>query len=194
LQKPRSLRHKDYSLSTKQKGHRKINSLCPFVFADLKTYWGRPPLVFLPLGTGVLPPPGGTALMFNGGSPIAFLIVAGSGIPGVGVRPGFTPFLISSGPGMPGVGVVPFGKAAAFAGMPGTLLTGSGLPESPGGMFAGSSLIIFAFEVTEFELEFAFEVAFEPHAVSKAAANSDNVKILIINKPLVMCFKIAVPV
>ena len=115
-------------------------------------------------------------MMFSGGRPICFLIVAGSGMPGVGVRPGFTPFLIWSGPGIPGVGVVPLGRTTApLLGMPGTLLTGSGLPDRPGGIFAGSSFMTFAFVVTEagiLVLVLALG-ADEPQAIERNAAATD---------------------
>ena len=108
--------------------------------------------------------PGGAP--FTGGRPICFLSVAGSGMPGVGVKPGFIPRLISSALGMPGVGVVPFGKAAdPFAGMPGTPVTGKGLPDKPGGIFAGSSFTgAPAFAALADGAEFEFDVV-EPHAV-----------------------------
>jgi len=63
-------------------------------------------------------------LTFVGGSPICFLIVAGSGMPGVGVAPGLNGFFNSAGLGIPGVGVVPFGKGEMFAGMPGVFTPG----------------------------------------------------------------------
>jgi hypothetical protein len=123
--------------------------------------------------------------MFSGGRPICFLMVAGSGMPGVGVRPGLTPFLISSGPGIPGVGVFPTGNGPApLAGIPGTPFTGNGLPESPGGILAGSSLITFAFVETELGIEFMLEFGDDPHAQTNAAAASDKNIVLYIMKSL----------
>lgn len=117
--------------------------------------------------------------MFSGGIPIDFLIVAGSGIPGVGVRPGFNPFLSCSALGIPGVGVLPTGKTPPFDGIPGTPFTGNGLPESPGGMFAGSSFMTLALAATEFETEeFILEVADEPQAVMSKAAGNNKTKVL----------------
>jgi len=156
----------------------------PFVpFVANILYWGLPLLTFLDFGYGVLLVPGGTALILRGGMPICFRSVSGEGIPGVGVSPGFTPFLISSGPGMPGVGVVPFGNAAApLAGIPGTPFTGSGLPESPGGIFAGSSFIMFALVETELGTEVVEFAAGDPHADKRAAATSDKATVLVIKK------------
>jgi hypothetical protein len=117
----------------------------------------------------------------TGGRPICFLKVAGSGIPGVGVRPGFIPFFICSALGMPGVGVVPFGSAwAPLAGIPGTLVTGKGLPDRPGGIFAGSSFIGAALTALAAAAEFEFDGA-EPHAVDKAAHANKKIRNLYIN-------------
>ncbi len=121
--------------------------------------------------------------------PIAFLIVAGSGMPGVGVRPGLRPFFNSSALGIPGVGVVPFGTTAPFVGIPGISLPfiGSGLADKPGGIFAGSNLTAtFAFEdkvlVFPFEL---FETADEPHPVNIAAVpNNIAIDLIIKIEPL----------
>jgi len=137
--------------------------------------------VLLPFIVGGALFPTGLALMFSGGNPIDFLIVAGSGIPGVGVRPGLIPFFSCSALGIPGVGVLPTGNAPPFPGMPGTPLTGSGLPDNPGGMFAGSSFMIFALVTElEFELEFAFDDGAEPHAVARMAVGSNKTRILSI--------------
>ena len=67
---------------------------------------------------------------------ICFLSVAGSGIPGVGVAPGFTGFPMVFGSGMPGVGVDP--GVAELTAL--TLFTGTtGLADSPGGKLFGST-------------------------------------------------------
>jgi hypothetical protein len=137
--------------------------------------------------------PAGLAFILVGGIPIDFLIVAGSGIPGVGVWPGFIPFLSCSALGIPGVGVLPTGSTPPFAGMPGTPLTGSGLPDKPGGMFAGSSLIIFALLETELETELTLDVGDEPHADKRATTTKNKGKILNIYIGLLSIFKMAVP-
>jgi hypothetical protein len=130
--------------------------------------------------------PGGLALIFNGGNPICFLSVAGSGIPGVGVKPGFSPFLSCSALGMPGVGVFPTGNTPPFAGMPGTPFIGIGLPERPGGILAGSSFMTFAFDAPRFESEFALDVEEEPQADRTKAAASEKTKFLNIYYSLVI--------
>lgn len=89
-------------------------------------------------------------------------MVAGSGIPGVGVTPGLIPFFISAGLGIPGVGVAPLGKEVMFAGMPGVVLAegGTGLVESPGGILFGSTVpMMFVFELATL---FVFAGAPEP--------------------------------
>jgi len=95
------------------------------------------------------------------GSPICFRIVASSGIPGIGVLPGLKPFLNCSLDGMPGIGLLPKGTFA-FNEIPGGIVSegGSGLAESPGGIFAGSSLISLGARV--FALAFSFDDEFEP--------------------------------
>ena len=138
--------------------------------------------------------PGGLAFIFSGGIPIDFLIVAGSGIPGVGVRPGFIPFLSCSALGMPGVGVLPTGSTPPFAGMPGTPLTGSGLPDSPGGIFAGSSFMTLALVAIELETELTLEVGDEPHAAVRKAPAKNRTNVLdIFFRASLLIFKIAVP-
>jgi hypothetical protein len=73
---------------------------------------------------------------------ICFFIVAGSGIPGVGVGPFGSGFPSRSGGGIPGVGVVPLGSLLAFAGsgIPGVVFPdgATGDVESPSGIFLGS--------------------------------------------------------
>jgi hypothetical protein len=122
----------------------------------------------------------GTFALGFGGIPIAFLIVASSGIPGVGVNPGLRPFFICSALGMPGVDLPVIGTTVPLAGMPGigAPFTGSGLDDSPGGMFAGSSFIM-AFA---FVLEFELETADDPQADKSAAAASKIAVVLNIKK------------
>ena len=121
------------------------------------------------------------------GRPSCFRSVAGSGMPGVGVRPDLIPFFICSALGMPGVGVLPTGNTVPLAGMPGGILAdgGSGLVESPGGIFAGSILI--AMLALEFELEFAFDGTLDPQpAPAKTIIDPSKTAILlnILNSPL----------
>ena len=152
------------------------------------SYWGgRPPVLFLLfiIAGGLFP--GSWAFIFSGGKPIAFRNVAGSGIPGVGVNPGLSPFLSCSALGIPGVGVVPLGSVP-LAGKPGTPFIGIGLPDKPGGILAGSNLMMFAFEIGFDELEFAefsFDTAGEPHAVKMIDAASVKTTFLNIIKPLI---------
>jgi len=144
------------------------------------------------VGGGLFAP--GLAFILSGGRPIDLLMVAGSGIPGVGVRPGFIPFLSCSALGIPGVGVLPTGSTPPFAGIPGTPLTGSGLPDSPGGMFAGSSFITLALVAIALEAEFALDVGDEPHAeMRKAPANNRTHVLDIFFRASLSIFKIAVP-
>lgn len=86
---------------------------------------------------------GDGVLTFTEGFCIWRRSVAGSGIPGVGVAPGFIGFPNVFGSGIPGVGVAPFGITfiAPGAGMPGVELAdgGRGLAESPGGMLFAST-------------------------------------------------------
>ena len=124
--------------------------------------------------------PGGLAFIFKGGNPICLRSVAGSGIPGVGVIPGFMPFFNCSALGIPGVGVVPFGKTPPFAGKPGTPFIGIGLPDRPGGIFAGSSFMMFALVETESGIEFEFDAAGEPQAARAKAAIKDKPTVLSI--------------
>jgi hypothetical protein len=120
---------------------------------------------------------GTLALTFElfGERPICFRIVSGSGIPGVGVVPFFTPRFNSSGLGMPGVGVVPFCSGCPFTGMPGMGLpfTGSGLAESPGGMFAGSRTVVFTPPLARFELALLDVVPPQP---SERSAHTPMIK------------------
>ena len=133
-------------------------------------------------------------MILSGGKPIDFLIVAGSGIPGVGVRPGLIPFFSCSALGMPGVGVLPTGSTPPFAGMPGTPLTGSGLPDNPGGIFAGSSFMILALVAIALEAELALDVGDEPHAVIRKAPANNRTNVLdIFFRASLLTFKIAVP-
>ena len=104
------------------------------------------------------------------GIPICRRISSGEGIPGVGVTPGFIAFLRSASLGMPGVGVTPFGILAITAGIPGVdaFEVGNGLVESPGGIFAGSIVIIVF--VLVFALPFAeFAGTVPPQPKDKAA-------------------------
>ena len=109
-------------------------------------------------------------------------IVASSGIPGIGVVPGFFFFFSSASDGIPGIGVVPFGPA--FTGIPGVLgEIGTDFPESPGGLFAGSSFIseftvarVFAFALTD-----EFAGAAPPHAVMNDMATATVDKIRVLN-------------
>lgn len=116
------------------------------------------------------------------GRPICRRSVSGSGIPGVGVAPGFIGFPSVFGSGMPGVGVPPFGAIATWfaAGIPGVELAegGSGLVESPGGMLA-------AFTVT---LTFVFAAVFEFGAVvlQADAATEAQIKASINLEDIVM--------
>jgi hypothetical protein len=78
-------------------------------------------------------------------------MVSGSGIPGVGVAPGFIILFASFGSGIPGVGVAPFGSAltAFAAGIPG-VDSGPGTmgdPENSGGTGAELELAaVFEFD------------------------------------------------
>jgi hypothetical protein len=94
---------------------------------------GLPPVRFLFIIIGTPLP--GRAFTFVGCVPICRLIVAGSGMPGVGVAPGLTPFLILAASGIPGVGV-PFGEGAAVAGALGVGVVEGGTREGTGVTFA----------------------------------------------------------
>jgi len=121
------------------------------------TYCGLPGFFFIIMGV---------SLFTGGGGALTFWSwfiwrrsVAGSGMPGVGVTPGFKPFFSSTGLGIPGVGVAPFGRAVTFAGMPGVLFPDgwTGLVEIPGGILFGSTLtFVFVFAV------FAFAARLDP--------------------------------
>jgi hypothetical protein len=78
--------------------------------------------------------------------------------------------------------------------MTGTPLTGSGLPDSPGGIFAGSSFITLALLGTALETELTLDVGDEPHAdISKAPANNRTNVLDIFFRASLSTFKIAVP-
>src|SRR4051812_18969248 len=103
-------------------------------------------------------------------------------MPGVGTLPGLKPFLSCSALGMPGVNL-PDGGTVALTEIPGGMfpLSGTGFPERPGGMFAGSSLISLAVLEFEFELTFTFSVAFEPLHAAVARAILIIIPVLIIS-------------
>lgn len=87
---------------------------------------------------------GGGLLTLPLGCAICRRIVSVSGIPGVGVAPGFIGLFISFGSGIPGVGVAPLGAAfiaCPGGGMPGVVFAegGIGLVESPGGKLLEST-------------------------------------------------------
>ena len=132
-------------------------------------------------------------MTFAGGSPICFLIVAGSGMPGVGFGPGLNGFFNSASLGIPGVGLVPFGNGVTFADMPGAFADGvTEFVENPGGIFAGS-IFTAIFEFT-FALLFALLAGAPPHPIAtNAETNNDNTKTFlnIISNPYL---NIAVPV
>ena len=114
------------------------------------------------------------------GRPIAFRIDSGSGMPGVGVAPFLTPFFNSSGLGIPGVGVVPFGNGWPLVGMPGMglPLMGSGLPDNPGGIFAGSNTVVFTPMLPELAVFAPFSP--QPNASSEPATKKEPKICLII--------------
>lgn len=88
---------------------------------------------------------------------ICRFIVSGSGIPGVGVAPGFAGLPSVFGSGIPGVGVAPFGTAfTAFpgAGIPGVVFVdgGNGLGASPAGiLFVSVVTLTFEFATLTFD-------------------------------------------
>lgn len=95
-------------------------------------------------------------------------IVSASGIPGVGVTPGFIGFPAFFGSGMPGVGVAPLGTFTAFAaGMPGVEFDVGeiGLAERPGGRLL-ASILTNPFEFVGLFALFAVELAVGPQAVT----------------------------
>jgi hypothetical protein len=154
-------------------------------------------LTFLRLGSPVFDVGGGTGFRF---APlvvccICLRMVSGSGIPGVGVAPGFSGFPSVFGSGMPGVGVVPFATfALPGAGIPGVEFpVGTiGLAESPGGrLFASTACIVFRFAL-EFAV-FEFVPASPPQAAARAVhAATADIKNLFINDSL-KHLNIAVP-
>ena len=84
---------------------------------------------------------------------------SGDGIPGVGVAPGFFGLFSSASLGIPGIGVAPRGSAVTVGGIPAAefVVIGTGLPDSPGGIFAGS---IFTAVLTTTLLAFALFALF----------------------------------
>src|SRR5687767_13374287 len=111
-------------------------------------------------------------------------MVSSSGIPGVGVVPGFFFFFSSDSLGMPGIGPVGFGNAAPLAEIPGmSPVTGTGLPERPGGMFAGSSFTspLLTGRLSALVAVVEFVDAVPPHAPTNAVETARNrtLKILI---------------
>lgn len=106
--------------------------------------------------------------------PICFRIVASSGIPGIGVLPGVKPFLNCSLVGIPGMGLLPIGIFTAFTEIPGGKFaeSGSRFAESPGGIFAGSSLISPLAMELEFELVFDGPLEPQPKPVKMTAKPS----------------------
>lgn len=120
------------------------------------------------------PSPGGGGGMFalDDRCCICRFIVAASGIPGVGVAPGFAGFPSVLGSGIPGVGVAPLGTAfTAFpgAGIPGVVFVdgGSGLGASPAGiLFVFVTTLTFEFEPLKFE-ELLFDSIEDPHPDSQ---------------------------
>ena len=101
--------------------------------------------------------------------------VSGSGIPGVGVAPGFIFRFANLGSGIPGVGVAPFGRAVTpFAEIPGVVFADGGIGdmENSGGMFA-------LFVETAFTLTFTLVCGAVPHAKIKqeiaSKINSENI-------------------
>lgn len=110
-------------------------------------------------------------------------MVAGSGIPGVGVTPGFTILFAAFGSGMPGVGVTPLGMAFTTfegGGIPGVVLVlGTiGLAERPGGrLFASSCLKPLVLFAAAFAFDALFESAADSHPrVIKVKAKKKKIK------------------
>jgi hypothetical protein len=103
---------------------------------------------------------GGTSFGFSGRACCCLRSVSSSGIPGVGVPPGFGVLPIALAGGIPGAGFAPVGSTleAFTGGMPGVVLDegGTGLVENPGGRSGGFVL------TAALEFEFALPGA-PPH-------------------------------
>lgn len=141
------------------------------------------------------PATGGGIFAFELSPCICLFNVAGSGMPGVGVGPGFIGLFNVAGSGMPGVGVAPFGTAVALAGIPGVeSVEGTiGLAESPGGKLFGSMFT----KVLAFRFPLADGSTADPQAKlspnnAKARTNNNffDIKINLIEFSV---FKMAVP-
>jgi hypothetical protein len=124
----------------------------------------------------IMPPPGGArplTLLFGRSRPcICLLSVSGSGIPGVGVAPGFSFLFATFGSGIPGVGVAPFGSVLTpFTGMPTVEFAdgGTGDIENSGGIFA-------LFVDDTLTVTFVFDTGVEPQAKTNTAAASKAIR------------------
>ena len=134
----------------------------------------------------------------GGGDPICLRKVSGSGMPGVGVAPGFKGLPSIFGSGMPGVGVAPFGRtlAALAGGIPGVEFADGGIGEAdnPGGRLFASRVVGPPKLVLLFAPAFELVVvaAWQPAIVIEIEAASKRDTDLLIDK-IPRIFKMAVP-